>query len=217
MPLLDRYPHFLHLTLEAALSPDDDTVWGVAVDTFGLLASSLSGRALLLSAQDATEKVLRKLGELIAISSSEIRCRSLRAVKMMVSCKEDCDWEVSVSKRWFAKIHQHLFQLLLSIVRQPFADLRLAGLMVVAELSSQEWGQREMQASPGFLEYLLDRSSEPDKEGKELKYELVRTIVGSEYGERLWGNVDMLKMKKYEREGPYYHIGDTTVAIEGAS
>lgn len=192
-------------------------MWGIAVDTFGVLASSLSGRTLLLSAQDTTERVLSKLGELIAVSPSEIRCRSLRAVKMMVSCKEDCDWELSISKQWFAKIHKQLFQLLLSIVRQPFADLRLAGLMVFVELAVQEWGQREMQACPGFLEYLLDRSSEPDKEGKELKYEIVRMLVRSEHAEQLWGNVDLLKMKMYDREGPYHYPGDTTVAIEGAA
>lgn len=215
--LFDRYPHFLHFTLEAALSPNDDTVWGVAMDTFGLLASTLSGRTLLISEQGATEQVLHKLGELIAVSSTEIRCRSLGAIKMMVSCNEDSNWEVSISRQWFAKIHHHLLQLLLSIVRQPFADLRLAGLVVLVELSAREWGQKEMQACPGFLEYLLDKNSEPDKDGKELKYEVVYRIIGSECGETLWGKVDMLKMKIYLREGPYYHTGDTTVAVEGAS
>lgn len=219
MLLFDKYPLFLKFTLEAALSPHDDTVWGVAMDTFGLLASTLSGRTLLQSEQGATEKVIGKLGEFIAVCPSEVRCRSLRAVKMMVSCREDCNWEHSMSRQWFAKIHHHVFQLLLSIVRQPFADLRLAGLTVVVELSAQEWGQREMQACAGFLEYLLDRGSEPDKEGKELKYEVVHRIVVSECGETLWGSVDMMKMKRYDREGPYCYTGDTytTVAIEGAS
>lgn len=217
MLLFDKYPHFLHFTLKAALSPSDDTVWGVAMDTFGLLASTLPGRTLLISKQGATEQVLHKLGELVPMSSTEVRCRSLRAIKMMLSCNEDYNWEVSISRQWFAKIHPHLLQLLLSIVRQPFADLRLAGLVVLVELSAHEWGQREMQACPGFLEYLLDKTSEPDKDGKELKYEVVHRIIGSDCGETVWGNVDMMKMKVYHREGPYYHTRNTAVAVEGAS
>lgn len=131
-------------------------------------------------------------------------------------CVEDCSWEQSTSRRWFAEIYPNPFQLLLSVVRQPFSDLRLAGLMVIVEMAAWEWGQREMQACPGFLEYLLDRNSGPDKESKELKYEVVHRVVGSECGEVLWSTVDMIKIKKYDREGPFYHAGDTTVAIEGA-
>lgn len=170
-----------------------------------------------MSRQDATVKVLCKLGELIAVSSSAIRCRSLAVVSMMVSCQEDCNWEVSTSRQWFTKIHHHFLQLLLSIVRQPFADLRLAGLAVLVELSAHEWGQREMQQYPGFLEYLLDRNSEPDKDGKELKYEIVHRITSSECGEMVWGKVDMMKIRSYHREGPFHHTSNTTVAVEGAS
>lgn len=216
MILFEKYPHFLHFTLEAVLSPQEDTLWGVSVDTFGLLASTLSGRTLLLSKQPATEKILRKLGEFIGSSSSVMKCRSLRAVTMMVSCVEDCNSEQSTSQKWFAKVHHNFLQLILSIVKQPFADLRLAGLTLIMEMSTQEWGQHLLQACPGFLEYLLDRSSEPDKEGKELKYEIVHKIVGSEFGEAMWGNMDMMKMKRYDREGPYFHTGDTTVATEGS-
>ena len=217
--LFEKYPNFLHFILEAVLSPQEDTLWGVSVDTFGLLSSTLSGRTLLLSKRPATEKVLRKLGEFISSSSSVIKCRSLRAVTMMVSCVEDChlEHEQSISRKWFAEIHPNLLQLMLSTVKQPFADLRLAGLALIVELSTQEWGQRQLQACPGFVEYLLDRSSEPDKEGKELKYEVVHRIVGSEFGEAVWGNVDMMKMKRYDKEGPYFHTGDTALAIDGAS
>ena len=215
--LFDRYPQFLQLTLEASLSTHDETVWGVAIDTFALLASTQPGRALLLSQHLATRKVLNHLGECIASSSpSPLRCRCLQAVSSMVSCVEDCNWQESVSRQWFLYVHPSLFKLLISIVRQPFADLRLSGLAVLVEMVVWEWGQRECQAYPGFLEYLLDRNSEPDKEGKEKKYEIVHRIVGSDCGETVWGNVDVMKLKKYDREGPFYYTGDTTVALEGA-
>ena len=215
--LCSEYPRFLDLTLQAALVPQDETLWGVAVDTFGLLSSTLSGRTVLLAEQQSTSRVLKRLGELIDNGPSAVRCRALRSVRMMVSCVEECSWEHSVSRQWLAKIRPDFFQLLLSVVRQPFADLRLAGLVVMLEMANWEWGQREMQKCPGFLEYLLDRNSEPDKEGKELKYEIVHRIMSTEYGETVWGSLDAIRMKKFDREGPFYYVGDTTIAIEGAS
>ena len=212
-----EYPQFLVLTLDAAFTPQDATMWGVAVDTFGLLSSTLAGRTVLLTHRDNTIRVLKKLGELLDNAPSSVRCRTLGCVKMLLSCEEDCGWEHSVSRQWMLEMHPCFFPLLLSVVRQPFADLRLAGLAVMLELGGWEWGQREMQTCPGFLEYLLDRSSEPDKEGKELKYEIVHCIVNTECSDVVWSSVDLMKMKKYEKEGPFYFVGDTTVAIEGAS
>ena len=214
--LATQYPGFLIFILEAVLSPQDETLWGVSVDTVGLLASSVDGRSLLFSQELATKNALKKLGELIANSPSEVRCRSLRAVRMMVMCEEDCNWEESTSKQLFVDVHPTLFKLLFSIVRQPFQDLRLSGLMVMVEMSGWEWGQREMQNYPGFLEYILDRHSAPDKEGKELQYEVVHRIVKSKCGQKVWGDVNLLKMQKYDREGPFYYTADVTVPVEGS-
>lgn len=216
--LAEQYPHFLQLTLEAALAPQDETLWGVAVDTFALLSSSQAGRSLLLSQDQATKRVLRQLGEFIAGSSpSAVKCRALQAVSSMVSCVEDCTWQQSISHQWFSLVHPDLFKVLISIARQPFADLCLAVLGVLVEMAAWEWGQREMQRFPGILEYLLDRNSEPDKEGKERKFEIVHKLVGSDCGDAVWSNVDMMKLRKYDREGPFYYTGDTTVALEGAT
>ena len=216
--LFEQYPYFLQLTLEAVLSPQDETVWGVAVDTFALLSSTKAGRTLLVSQHHATKRVLSQLGEFIAGSApSPVRCRAVQAVSSLVSCVEDCNWQESTSHQWFTLVHPNLFKMLISIARQPFADLRLAVLTVLVEMVAWEWGQREMQGFPGILEYLLDRNSEPDKEGKEKKYEIVHRIVESDCGDAVWGNVDMMKLKKYDREGPFYYTGDTTVALEGAN
>lgn len=104
----------------------------------------------------------------------------------------------------------------MSIARQPFADLRHAALKVILSLAPYEWGQREMMAHGGFLEYLLDRHTEADKEGKELKYEIVHVMVESVCAEEVYGNVDFLKLRKFNREGPFYYTSDTTVATEGS-
>ncbi len=210
--LSEKYPRFLLLVLEAVISPNEDTLWGVCVDTLGLLSSTADGRALLLAMESATKSALKMLGDVVSSSSSAAQCRVLRALAMMASCKEEEEgkpWQSSLTLQWYREIHPHLFKLILSIVRQPFAESRLAGLGVMVEMSRWEWGQREMEGCPGFLEYLLDRHSISDKRGKEEQYEIIRRLVESRCGQEVWGNVNMMKLKKYEREGPFHAPGSS--------
>ena len=216
--ICERYPEFLHLILEALPTPANTTVWGTALDTFGVLGSSESGRRALLNMEAETRASLKCLGEFVISGHSDVRTRTLRAVSMLLSCPEGRDrkWEESTSLQWFNTLHPKLFAVLMSIVKQPFQDLRLAGLHVLLTMSSFEWGQRLFHQHAGFLEYLLDRSTEPDKEGREMKYEIVHCLVASgSIAEAVFGNVDLLKLRKYDREGPFFSAADTTIAMEG--
>ena len=216
--ICERYPEFLRLILEALPSPANTTLWGTAVDTFGVLGSSESGRRALQNTEAELRASLKCLGEFIVNGHSDIRTRTLRTVSMLLSCPEGHDrkWEESTSLQWFNTLHPKLFTVVMSIVKQPFQDLRLAGLHVLLTMSSFEWGQRQFQQHAGFLEYLLDRSTEPDKEGREMKYEIVHSLVTSgSIAEAVFGNVDLLKLRKYDREGPFFSAADTTIALEG--
>lgn len=215
--ICERYPEFLRLIVQAIGSPSNTTLWGTSVDTLGAVGSSESGRKALLNIDADTKAALHCLGEFIVSGHTDIRVRCLRAVSMILSCDEEIDnWEESISLQWFNTIHNTPFQILMSIVKQPFQDLRVAGLKVLLVMASFEWGQRLFHSHAGFLEYLLDRTTEPDKEGKELKYEIVQSLVATgATAEEVFGNVDLLKLKRYEREGPFYSSVDTSVALEG--
>ena len=217
--LSEQFPLFLQCTLEMALMPDDHTLWGLAVDTLGLLTSYPAGRMVLFSMEQVTLQVLASLGVELTSSLSERRNRVLRLIKMMVSCEEeeDASRQESRTMQWCLLVHPTLCSLLLSFVRMPFSDLRVAVLHVMMEMARWEWGQRLMQGCPGLLEFLLDREVVLDKEGCELKYDAVRRCVESECGVAVWGNVDMLKLRKFQKEGPFYQKSETSVAIEELS
>lgn len=214
--LSQSYPEFVGVALHAALDSGDQSVWGVAVDTVGLLLSLPAGRRGLLPQERATLAVFAEWGKVLVSGSSDHRCRVMRAIKMMVSCDEGvAKWEESRSLRWCSVIHANFFKHLIDIVKLPFPDLAVAGLGVVVEMSRWEWGQREMQQSPGFLEFLLHRGGGvAGKEGLHLKYEIVCRCVESGCGQEVWGNVDFLKLRKYQREGPFYQPADTAIALE---
>lgn len=70
--------------------------------------------------------------------------------------------------------------------------------------------------STGFLEYLLDRKTETDKAGKELKYELIAELVRSPFSKEVFDKPFHLRLREYEREGPFYVQAQAAVAFEGA-
>ena len=211
-----QYPEFLRTVLAAVHSPQDDTIWGIAVDTFGILGSTEAGRKTLEAHGSETTAALKKLGSFIADAKSELRIRCLEAATMLVSCtEEECsDWEISKSREMFRALHPKIFLVLMKAVKQPFEDLHTAGLKLLLVLANFEWGQREMHDHPGFLEYLLDRQTESEKTGKELKYEIVHRLVISGTAESVFGSPSYLKLRKYDREGPFFYSADTTVALE---
>ncbi len=212
--LARQYPRFLPLVLEALLNPHDTSLWGIAIDTFALLASNIKSRAVLLELSASTEQCLRRLGDFIVNGTVEVRIRTLAAVSQILLCTEQVDCEESVSRKWFSILGPRVFSTLVSVAKQPFTELHRAVLKVFLAMVGSKWGQKEMSSYGGFLEYLLDRRTESEKEGRELKYEIVRVMATSSYAESVWESADLLKLKKYEKEGPFHFQADTAVATE---
>lgn len=70
--------------------------------------------------------------------------------------------------------------------------------------------------SPGFVEYIVDRSVDPDKDSKDAKFELVKALINAKTTAEVFGNPHYLRLRAYHREGPYYIKATSTVAVEGA-
>lgn len=73
-----------------------------------------------------------------------------------------------------------------------------------------------MIESPGFIEYIVDRTVDPDKDSKDTKFELVKALVNSKTVADVFGNQHYLRLRAYLRDGPYYVKAISTVAVEGA-
>ena len=66
----------------------------------------------------------------------------------------------------------------------------------------------------GFLEYLLDRQTESEKEGKELKYDILKTLAQSETSAEVFGKDCYEQICDYVTEGPFYSEQQTAVDYE---
>lgn len=105
----------------------------------------------------------------------------------------------------------------LSVARQPFVDLHIAGLRLLGSLATLPWCQAQLVASAGFIEYLLDRSTEHgERAGLDAKYDIVSKLAGSESAAGIMSSEVLIRLREYVREGPIYVKVEAQVAFEKA-
>ena len=107
-------------------------------------------------------------------------------------------------------------EMLLNIASQPFTELRCGALDLFNTLANVPWGQQSLNNYPGFNEYLLDRSTEKSKEGKDAKFAIVKTLAESPTVVDVFGAPYMMHLKRYQNDGPYFVKVEAAVAFEEA-
>ena len=122
------------------------------------------------------------------------------------------DWFTSLSA---SRLADDSLTQVLHIAQQPFKDLRLPALRLVGAVAALPWGEQLLIGHPGFVEYLLDRSTErEDRGGLEAKYHVVQTLVQSTTSGSGMGVELYQRLREYEREGPLYVRIETQVAFD---
>jgi 26S proteasome non-ATPase regulatory subunit 5 len=56
---------------------------------------------------------------------------------------------LALTKSWFEQLAPNPMELVMSVCRQPFIELRLATLQVLRVLAEQPWGQESISNTPG--------------------------------------------------------------------
>uniref|UniRef100_A0A2D4I1H9 26S proteasome non-ATPase regulatory subunit 5 n=1 Tax=Micrurus lemniscatus lemniscatus TaxID=129467 RepID=A0A2D4I1H9_MICLE len=215
--ICEQYPAFIEKVFSMA-EGQDPTLFGVAVDTIAILGSNVEGKLVLQKAGSHFQRGLNRIGHQIKNAPTEMRIRCLDAVSSLLFLQPEQQTEdlLRMTESWFSSLSNQPLELFRSISTQPFPDLHCGALRVFTAIANQPWAQQEMLASPGFMEYMVDRSVEPDKASKEAKYELVKALVNSKTAAEIFGNQHYLRLRAYMLEGPYYVKAISTTAVEGA-
>lgn len=112
--------------------------------------------------------------------------------------------------QWFTGA-THL-NFVLDYCRNPFPDIRFASIKLLSAICNHNWGIQALIDTAGFVEHLLDRRVDFDKEVKQEKFLLIRVLSNS-------GKFDAstaAELKRYVNEGAFYVTGEMEVAVEGS-
>lgn len=214
--IFSRYPSVISALFEI-IESDDQTLLAISLDTLGYISSTVKGKYALQDLGLPMTTALKKIAEVIEKMPSELRVRGLKNLNLILNVpKAERDNRIlSLTKSWFDSLCENPLELISSLCRQPFADIRQASFEVLAVLASQEWGQEYIANHPGLVEFLLDRNVESFKECKETKFTVVKNL--SESVPNIFDTATMQRLTKYVNEGPFYVDTITEIAFEGAS
>nr|XP_006205631.1 26S proteasome non-ATPase regulatory subunit 5 [Vicugna pacos] len=213
----ERYPVFVEKVFEM-MESQDPTMIGVAVDTIGILGSNVEGKQVLQKTGTRFERLLMRMGYQAKNASTELKIRCLDAISSLfyLPPEQQTDDLLRMAESWFSSLSRDPLELFRGISNQPFPELHCAALKVFTAIANQPWAQKLMFHSPGFVEYVMDRSVEHDKASKDAKYELVKALANSKTIAEIFGNPNYLRLRTYLSEGPYYVKPISTTAVEGA-
>uniref|UniRef100_A0AAX7TVK8 26S proteasome non-ATPase regulatory subunit 5 n=1 Tax=Astatotilapia calliptera TaxID=8154 RepID=A0AAX7TVK8_ASTCA len=213
----ETYPAFQNKVFEMALDPDPVMI-GVALDTLGLLGSNVEGKQVLQKTGEKFKAVLSKMSQLASSGPTELRVRSLDAISQLLSLQPEQQTEdlLALTESWFHLLSSQPMDMIRNISTQPFPELHCGALRIFTAIATQPWGQKLMINTPGFMEFVLDRSTGQTKEAKDAKFELIGALAGSSTAAEILGSQHYIRVKSYLREGPYYVSAVAAVSTEGA-
>jgi len=104
-------------------------------------------------------------------------------------------------------------EVLWTLVRQPFEDIREAVWKVVLGLTIHTWGVGLISQTGGFIEYLLDRKTEFHVSGSQAKYDIIRSLAQNPALNTYCLPATSKLVHEYVREGAHYT--PLTVGVKG--
>lgn len=195
---------------------ENQDILGSALDTLGLVSASVEGKYALQALGDAMPTALKKIAEIVQRMPTSLRICGLNNLALILEVKTDEQDNriLSLTKLWFDSLCDDPLDMIVSICRQPFHDIREAGLEVLKVISSQVWGQEYISTHPGLVEFLLDRNIESFRNCKNTKYVIVKCL--SQAGPDVFDWDTIQKFKQFVDEGPYFVNTNREVAVEDA-
>ncbi|XP_051534216.1 26S proteasome non-ATPase regulatory subunit 5-like [Myxocyprinus asiaticus] len=213
----EKYPVFLEVVFNMVMNLDP-TLTPVALDTLGVLGGTVEGKQVLHKTGEKFTSVLKRINTVASEGANELRVRCLDALAQLLTLpvEQQTDDLLLLTELWFKCLSSQPMVMIRNISMQPFSELHCSALRIFAAIACQPWGQQLMMDTPGFVEWVMDRSVGTGKEAKDCKYELVGALLSTSSIQEIFGSENYLKLKTYLREGPYYVNAVSSVTTEGA-
>ncbi|XP_053685156.1 26S proteasome non-ATPase regulatory subunit 5 [Sabethes cyaneus] len=214
--IYEGYPKIISLLFDCLLS-EDLSILPVAFDTLGYIAHPSEGKRQLHYKHGALlKKSLKHFHTNIRNLPNELKLRLLSCLQLLFTIDTSvADNQITtITQTWYDYLtEEENLNLVMDYIRNPFPDMRRSALALLKAIVSHRWGQTYMLNTGGFLEYMLDRKQENDKDVILDKYEIIQLLATS----TVFDQQTQAELKQYVAEGAFFVRGVTEVAIEGAS
>ncbi|CAG8510377.1 4399_t:CDS:10 [Funneliformis caledonium] len=187
------------------------------INIIGVIGSNPRGLKLLNSS--VSPKILCKFLDLYHSSAGDVKIACLQSISCLLGVSEESTPEISdITHQIYNQIGGDPTPLstLLSNVKQTLEELRITSFAIMRNMALHPWGQTEMTNSREFIDYILNRSTETTKLGKEWKFTIIQTLVQAPNAENIIPSNIFDRLTRYLREGPFFVRTEAAVTFESA-
>jgi len=200
--------------LECIVSDTDGTTLPVAFDTLAQLGFSDHGKLLLEDHYSLKiSQTLNEIGKTIHNLSTRLQIRALNCLEILFRSETQNNRVNSITNQWFITLTgKHGMAFMLDFCRNPFPDIKLAALTLLKVMVTTFWGQKALEETAGFIEFLMDRNIEFNKDAMHEKYRIIEILSQST---SVFDPASLSQLKKYVQQGAFYVEGVMDVVAEG--
>lgn len=181
------------------------------------MGRSPEGKILLNESHSARmHEVLTDIGKTINNLPTPLKIRAINSLETLFQCdaaNSSNNQISSITEQWFTSLTgNNQLTLIQEFCRNPFPEIKIAALALLRSICSYSWGQLALSNTAGFIEFLLDRNSEFDKDVLHEKFSVIKTIANS----REFDENTTRQIQQYVKDGVFYVQGQMEVAIVGS-
>lgn len=209
------YPNFSAILL-TMLNSDDQDGQILALEVLGHIALTQEGKKMLLMQNSLRSQFFDVLRSKIKSGTSDAKARALSVfvdVVRNVELIEDMD-EVHSRELFETLQGSETMTYITDLAKKPFPDISSGAFDILVAICVYPWAVQQMLNIGGFFEYLLDRSTAKDKEGKEHKYHLISAICCQREVNNLVPPEILKEFRLYVKQGPFYVEATVQVALD---
>lgn len=100
-------------------------------------------------------RALPLIVNLLGSLPTELKIRALKTIENLLSVEDKANKISTVTYKWFRLMGENFIDKIVSYSKNPFGEIRFAGLSVILAMASQQWGQEVIQQVPGNFPMLL--------------------------------------------------------------
>lgn len=166
--MLLEYP-LVAVKLAYNIESDNFTLLTVSLDVLGYIAETSNGKIALSSlgkfyiydcyslygstlgtfAGGEMNRIVSVIVERLTSLPTESRIRALNCLESLLRVQTDDEQVSEITRNWFSLMSDEPLGWITKYAKNPFHEIRLAGLGILRALSTQMWGHEVIRKSPG--------------------------------------------------------------------
>lgn len=93
---------------------------------------------------------IQTVAKLVPSLPTEVRLRALKCFESLLRVQEKNNEIMQITRKWYSIFGENPMDIITRYARNPFSEIKMAGLGILHAMAEQQWGQEEIRNTPGI-------------------------------------------------------------------